>query len=286
MEKETSITPDSIGKYLSSLTIGGRSKSTVKAYSADLTPIHSRITTGMTTDQLELACSQYLNEIRGRVSSRTLRRKVASMRGLGKFLGGRDFLDDYKMPPIPAPRPHPVVGLSAGVEAMIDAATNDSHKALVALCGYCGLRISEARAVRPSHFEFRGDSGGVTRCWLTVKGKGEKTREIPITDEVFFILRSRIQECERLGDEAVYTGGDRAARGLITRLGEKAGLGPVASHDLRHTAGTVLVINGSLRIAQQVLGHASPEQTASYSMVGEESMREAMEASTRAISSH
>lgn len=265
----TTITPESIDSFLSTLTSAGRSSNTVKAYRSDLAPLADLMTPPISLDDFEKVCAEYLTKYRSTWSPRTTRRRMTTIRTFGKFLGSEDFLANYKAPPLPAPVPHPVKGLMSGVDAMIGECKRDSHRALVVLCGMLGLRISEARDVRPSHFEFKETDTG-TQCWLKVKGKGERIRVVPVPNKAQLLLKSRVMECERLGDECLYIGSDRSARRLITRLGSRADLGKVASHDLRHTAGTVLVNLGNLRTAQEILGHTSPTQTATYSMVSSE----------------
>lgn len=51
-------------------------------------------------------------------------------------------------------------------------------------------------------------------------------------------------------------------------LAERAGLGHLRLHDMRHSAGTILLAMGvSERVIQEMFGHASPQQTRQYAKV-------------------
>ena len=63
--------------------------------------------------------------------------------------------------------------------------------------------------------------------------------------------------------------GDRSARALITRLGERAGLRrAIASHDLRATFATeVYNRTRDMRLVQELLGHSRLSTTQKYTQV-------------------
>jgi site-specific recombinase XerD len=154
-----------------------------------------------------------------------------------------------------------------GVLAMYDAARSPEHKALIVLCGMLGLRVSEARSITLDSFN---DDLSV----LTIRGKGDKTRIIPLSDKVREYLRPAIIQAGYTTSGRLVPLQDRTARQAITRMGRRAGLSAsVSSHDLRMTFGTAAYHNsGDLRAVQELLGHASSATTELYTHVPMEKM--------------
>jgi site-specific recombinase XerD len=161
-----------------------------------------------------------------------------------------------------------------GVVAMYDAAGTEEHQALIVLCGMLGLRVSEALSVTSECFDInRGRSST-----LTIRGKGDKTRVLPISDKVLEYLDPALDALlERMAkdwdDNRLFTLSDRGARAAIKRIARRAGIGDVSSHDLRMTFGTAAYHNsGDLRAVQELLGHASSATTELYTHVPMEKM--------------
>jgi len=142
--------------------------------------------------------------------------------------------------------------------------------ALIALCGYMGLRVGEAINVRIYHVDIKNQ-------WLEVKwGKGRRERELPIPDKAVQILA---EACHGRPDDAhVVDVSDRTARRWITAAGVAAGITrPVASHDLRATAGTHWYrVTKDLRVTQELLGHADSRTTELYTGITDDAMRNAI----------
>jgi site-specific recombinase XerD len=158
-----------------------------------------------------------------------------------------------------------------GVRKLIALAPTDNQKALVALCGMCGCRVGEALDIVPASF----DTVHMTVC---IRGKGDKTRIVPVSTEAWAIIEKQIVRAFMNGTTVVNLR-DRHARKVITSLGVKAKLRrPISSHDLRATFGTE-VYNKTLdiRVVQELLGHSSSAQTELYIGVTEKAMRKAVE---------
>lgn len=157
---------------------------------------------------------------------------------------------------------------------MLLAATSHQHKALVALCGMCGLRISEALSVVYKDFSFQ--SPGQVR--LTVRGKGDVTRTVPVSAEALENMTFALGLAMINGGPVVPIE-DRLARRVVTRLGSQARLSrDVASHDLRATFATA-VYNKTKdqRLVQTLLGHSSGRTTEGYIGVAMEAMSDGVE---------
>jgi site-specific recombinase XerD len=101
---------------------------------------------------------------------------------------------------------------------------------------------------------------------LTVYGKGEKERIVPISNAAWEIIQIPVIR-SFVGEDAPVVGlRDRYARAVITRLAVQAGLRRrVSSHDLRATFATA-VYDKTLdqKLVQDLLGHSYGSTTEIY----------------------
>ena len=153
-------------------------------------------------------------------------------------------------------------------------------RAILELMYACGLRVSEAVDLKISDVEL--DSG-----ILTCKGKGNKTRKIPIgTSAVewlksYLILRHRKENIE-INNLFVSSLGKPINRQVIFKFikeyAEKAGLHDVSPHTLRHSFATHLIQNrADVRSVQQMLGHADISTTQIYTHITDTHLRQTYE---------
>ena len=173
-------------------------------------------------------------------------------------------LETFRVPPLPAPVPHPLPAGVDGVRRMIAGSTGQV-RTIIALQGLAGLRVAEARAFDPSMID-------AERGELVVRGKGRKIRRVPISTELAGILEDAVSG----------TMSDRGARAAVTRIAERVGVaghdGTVSSHDLRATFATaVYAKTGDILLVSRLLGHASVTQTQTYLGLGDAERREAVE---------
>ena len=142
---------------------------------------------------------------------------------------------------------------------MIACSRNERQAALVALMGFCGLRVAEALRVRPSDFD-------LDDMMLTVYGKGDKIRRVPVSASAWEVLQVPVTRAFCNDNVPVVGLKDRFARTVITRLGKRAGIcRSVASHDLRATFATAIYDNTlDQRLVQELLGHSSSTTTEIY----------------------
>lgn len=259
-QKATILSIDSIERFRLSLSVRGKSDQTSKAYSTDLRVFLTDLErTEIPQEEFEEIAMNWLTYNRRRIAAKTTGRRLTSLRQFSKWAGWGDLLKDYSAPTPLRGVPHPLPEGMDGVRKMVNAATRDSHKALVVLCGMLGLRVAEALYVKPSHFNFEEKS-------LTVYGKGNKERTVPVSTEAWEILQRPVTRAFCAGDIEVVGLKDRFARRVITNLAERAKLKrSVASHDLRATFATA-VYNKTLdqRLVQELLGHSSGTTTEIY----------------------
>lgn len=143
-----------------------------------------------------------------------------------------------------------------------------------------GLRRGEALALQWRDIDFTRGELTVWRSWTKVEGKGTfsapKTRharrKVPLPRGLLLRLQERRQKLlERLTPEELWElflfGGGKpydpdAFNHYLRRLAEKAGLGRVRVHDLRHTWASLALSRGiPLEVVSERLGHANPNIT-------------------------
>ncbi|MDQ3881465.1 MAG: tyrosine-type recombinase/integrase [Chloroflexota bacterium] len=171
---------------------------------------------------------------------------------------------------------------SARMRASRPTATRDY--ALILVLGDMGLRSQEARSLLISSIAAKRVDG--LRPWLTVIGKGDKVRKLPIPTDVDEALlrweRERPPELAsdpllfpRLGrprNDGSYpdAGGQLSGQALsdiVKPTMLAAGVPPELAHPhvLRHTYGSLFMRNGGeLSKLQALMGHASSETTSLY----------------------
>ncbi|MFZ5633104.1 MAG: tyrosine-type recombinase/integrase [Bacillota bacterium] len=154
--------------------------------------------------------------------------------------------------------------------------------ALLRLLMSCGLRVSEAVSIRLVNLDIGERHGNVT-----VRGKGNKYREVPVPPEARRVIREWLEEREKKhsNNEWLFPnrgGGHitaRYAEKVVRRIGNLAGLN-IYPHILRHTAATNMIRTGAdLVTVAQVLGHANLNTTAIYTKPDSKTMAEALEKS-------
>lgn len=262
--KVTTLTTESIERFQLWLCARGKSDHTSRAYGADLRMLLENM--GLVAISMEdypdLVMS-WLTKYREIVSYKTTVRRMTSAKCFAKWARWHEVQDDLMEYDLPTPAkgmPHPLPEGMPGVRHMIEVAERENYQCLIALCGMTGARIGEALGVRPSHVD-------LTSMSLTIRGKGDKERHVPISPECWGVLATRVVRARLDGKDDFVVGlPDRFARSTVTRLGAKAGISrPVSSHDLRATFATELY-NRTLdqRLVQAVLGHASQDQTSLY----------------------
>ena len=153
-------------------------------------------------------------------------------------------------------------------------------RAILELMYACGLRVSEAVDLRMSDVEL--DAG-----ILTCKGKGNKTRKIPIGASAvewlksYLVLRRRKENIE-INNLFVSSLGRPINRQIIFKFikeyAAKAGLEDVSPHTLRHSFATHLIQNrADVRSVQQMLGHVDISTTQIYTHITDTHLRKTYE---------
>lgn len=227
--------------------------------------------------------------------SRSLARQLAGLRSFTRFLernghGQAPAFSALHPPKIRRglPKPLPAEAACRLVRAGSQAAEPREpwilarDTAVLALLYGAGLRISEALAIT------RAEAPVGDREALTVTGKGQKTRGVPVIAPVQQAIADYIALCpyELAPDQPLFVGargGPLRARIIqlaVERLRGALGLpGNATPHALRHSFATHLLgAGGDLRAIQELLGHASLSTTQIYTAVDSARLLEAYRA--------
>lgn len=247
-----------IAEFESWLTRTGKSRNTIRMYVRKVSDWQK---SGLTQ-------SEWITEEReDGASAANIKMMLASVRSYNKFAGIVDNeINDYQAPPVAPPTPHPVAGGIGAVRRVLSANPPGPHRAAVALGALAGLRVSETVALTRDDIVLNN---------LIVKGKGEKVRKVPISEELSRELE--IIETERLVPIC-----NASARRAITKLFKRAGITnvvgkQVASHDLRATFATeVYQKSNDIRLVQVLLGHSQVTTTQVYLGVDNDDLRNAV----------
>lgn len=261
-KKATTLSLEAIDQMRSSLSVRGKAANTVKAYATDLRMLLMELDRpAIPMEDLEEIGLTWLHENQANLSPRTTGRRLTSLRAFSRWAGYGEYFLDYNAPTPAKGIPHPIPEGMAGVDRLVEVARDERHKALVALCGRVGLRVAEALSIGPGDFGYRPDA-----TLLTVRGKGDKTRIVPVSIEAWQVLAVPVTRAACDGRVTVVELHDRFARRLITTLGQRAGLSRhISSHDLRATFATAVYNKTQDPIlVQRLLGHSSVETTQGY----------------------
>ena len=226
------------------------------------------------------------------IGGRSLMRALAGLRSFGRFLeregkGKVGALSAIRAPKVGKSLPKPIQMAAAKRFADADERAGETRDpwiwardaAVMALLYGSGLRISEALGLKRREVPLPG-AGDV----LIVTGKGNKTRMVPVLQNVLALIQDYVAMCPHTiaQDGAIFVGArggplsPRIIQLTMERLRGALGLPDSATpHALRHSFAThLLTRGGDLRAIQELLGHASLSTTQIYTGIDTERLFE------------
>jgi len=226
------------------------------------------------------------------IAGRSLMRTLAGLRSFGRFLeregkGKVGALSAIRAPKVGKTLPKPIQVTAAKRLADADERAGESREtwvlardaAVMALLYGSGLRISEALGLKRREVPRPGE-GDV----LIVMGKGNKTRMVPVLQNVLALVHDYVAMCPHpLPQEGpIFVGArggplsPRIIQLTMERLRGALGVPDNATpHALRHSFAThLLTRGGDLRAIQELLGHASLSTTQIYTGIDTERLLE------------
>jgi integrase/recombinase XerC len=228
----------------------------------------------------------------GGAGNRTLMRGLAGARSFARFLerdgkGKVGALAAIRTPKLPRSLPKPLAIKDA--KRMTDTTMRAGETrepwiiardaAVLGLLYGSGLRIAEALGLKRKHAPAPG-----TGDTITVTGKGNKSRMVPVLPQVAQLIADYVALCplDLVPDGPLFIGargGPLSPRVVqLAMAGLRGALGlpdSATPHALRHSFAThLLARGGDLRAIQELLGHASLSTTQIYTAVDSERLLE------------
>lgn len=267
-----------VGDYLDRLRSRRRlSPHTVAAYRRDLAQFFTfcdRLGRTAITQVTRRDARRFVANLSTRgYARRSIARKVSSVRAFYSDAARRDIvalnpLEGLERPkqPVTLPKALPATTLGAALDELATTSPIDLRdRALIELLYGSGLRVSELAGLTVADAR-RGD-------FIRVVGKGDKTREVPVSRKARlalqqYLIEGRPQLAEEQAGDALWIGargGRLGTRGIRRAVRYRLGTFP---HALRHSFATHLLEGGAdLRTVQELLGHTELATTQIYTSV-------------------
>ncbi len=277
--------------YLNHLRVErGLAANTVEAYRRDIRDfLKFADARGVALEQVgKPEIARYLQEMYGRLSARSVSRKIASLRSFFRFLALDGHIAGDPTETLESPRVWralPKFLTRAEVEELLaapDLATPHGlrDRAMLETLYATGLRVSELVRVRLDEVNFEVG-------FLRTVGKGSKERIVPVGDSAVEWLRRYLREARprfarrRTPQPHLFLTQQGSAMSrqnfwsLVSKLGRRLGIQhKLSPHTLRHSFATHLLENGAdLRAVQMMLGHADISTTQIYTHITRERLK-------------
>ncbi|WP_083584348.1 tyrosine-type recombinase/integrase [Bacillus weihaiensis] len=164
------------------------------------------------------------------------------------------------------------------------------NKVIIGLMAFCGLRVDEVHLLNKSSINH-------TQRGIIVRGKGNKTRYIPLPKDLYHVITEYIDHHREYGLE-----GHKDAL-FLSRFGKRLSVRRIqsitesickslykqgeyeewkekklSSHKLRHSFATILIQQGyDIRTVQELLGHSNLNTTQRYTHVTDAAKQKVMD---------
>ncbi|MFO8234021.1 MAG: site-specific tyrosine recombinase XerD [Bacteroidales bacterium] len=268
------------------------SKNSIDAYLNDVKKFHQYIE----AKRLSLRPNQikhehirdfihWINELG--MSESTQSRIISGIKSFFKYLLMENYIESDPSELLEAPRKGlklPEVLSVEEIDKLIEAIDlsqpeGQRNKAIVETLYSCGLRVSELTNLKLSNLYF-------SKGFITVTGKGNKQRQIPISNKAMKEIKSYLPYRNQLNikkdsEDILFLNrrGNQLTRvmiyNIINRLAIKANIKKkISPHTLRHSFATHLIDGGAdLRAIQEMLGHESIITTEIYTHLDQNYLR-------------
>ncbi|MGA2148490.1 MAG: tyrosine-type recombinase/integrase [Bryobacteraceae bacterium] len=275
-----------IGRYLDELAREGSSPHSLKAYAGDLRQFVEFLSPPETAPPAPaeidlLTLREWMVWLyRRHLSAVSIRRKLAAVRGLFRFLHREGVVEanlarlvrtpkaPQKLPAVPTPETTNDL-LNAVAADKLERPFPARDRAIFEVLYGCGVRVSELAGVNLEDIDRE-------KHWMLVRGKGRKERQVPLPRQAAEAVERYLGERPVARDQKAVFLNHRSERlttrgiyGIVklyaTHLGQDPSLHP---HSFRHAYATHLLADGAdLRAIQELLGHARLSTTQKYTQV-------------------
>lgn len=262
---------------------------TLKAYRIDLRQFGEHIPVSHVSDIDVNVLENYISSLHRKYKAKTVKRKLASIKALFRYLEYKDILDRNPFnkiylkfrEPATLPRVIPLNTVETLLSAIYrhcdEAPTEYQRKnalrdvAVIELLFATGIRISELCSLKKEDINLYDQS-------ILIYGKGSKERRLQIgNDDVIRVLENykyeflpQIHKCNHFFTNQHGTAlSDQAVRRMINKYTSLAAIElHITPHMFRHTFATSLLeADVDIRYIQEMLGHSSINITEIYTHV-------------------
>ena len=275
-----------LSEYLEYLEIEkGLSGNTIDAYRRDLTDFLNFCSNVNNFSEINRnKISAYIMNLHdNHFNSRSVVRKIASLRGFFKWLNANEYITQnptqmIEQPKLPKRLPK-VITLEE-IKAIFHSDLNPTETLIVELLYDCGLRVSELVGLKLNSIDIKAK-------YIQCYGKGSKERVIPFGKKAqealtkYIKIREQIIIKNNITDNKnlfLKDNGKNITRqdvyNFIRKMGDKIHK-HISPHTLRHTFATHLLDNGAdLRVVQELLGHSDVSTTQLYTHITKKRLKE------------
>jgi integrase/recombinase XerD len=272
--------------FINYLKAKKKSENTIIGYNSDLLQfinylnVHSIPITEVKRRHIE----SYLGTVEGVAS--TINRKISSIQKFFKYL--KNVAEVIENNPsegverLELPKRQPVylqIDESKKLLNSIEGENAERDKAIITIFLHCGLRLSELVGIDIDH---------ITNSTLSVIGKGDKQRTIPLDNECVKRINAYLKvRPDITGENALFLSeknkriSERTVQHFVKKYMEETGLDikKFSTHKLRSSCATLLS-KGKVPVQdiQKILGHSNINTTMIYVGVEREALRRAVNA--------
>lgn len=219
-----------------------------------------------------------------KLSSRTVNRKISTLRSFFRFLTREGFLKTNPVSSISSPKQEKHLPLFLTEEEVMRLINSvipkeeademiDRDKAILETFYSTGMRISELVGTDTQDIDA---ISGIVK----VRGKGKKERIVPIGEHALSAIKKYLSIRKKQA-QAVFLNkngsriSDRGVRNIVGKYLRLASIKQgVSPHTLRHSFATHLLNRGAdLRVVQELLGHANLSTTQIYTHLTTERLK-------------
>ncbi len=231
----------------------------------------------------------YISELsKEGLSSRSINRKISSLKGFFRFLRKEGYIEANPMDVIGALKAEnslPTFLFEDEIEKFLDIETKDfwslRDRAIFEFLYSTGCRVSELTALDLKDVDLK--TGNVR-----VIGKGKKERIVYLGREAREVLREyllrrkhyvRSDSSDEINALFINRQGkrltDRGVRYVLSRyISQSKIIKRISPHAFRHSFATHILNRGAdIRVVQELLGHSSPSTTQIYTHIGLEKLK-------------
>ena len=261
---------------------------TIRAYRIDLEQLIDYLGEDMMIKDLnKYDLHEYISTISKSITSKSLSRKIATIKSLFKFMVSENILENNISKSIRAPKISKKLPNHLTIDEMnlffnksldmIEMSLRDLS--IIDLLYSTGIRVSECASILISNINFKNNS-------IKILGKGKKERIVLFGDKTKENLMRYINEENIKVDGYLFISGNKKSKNnyITTRtiynivkkyikfISSNEKLGP---HSLRHSFATHLLQTGSdLMAIKDLLGHSSLSSTQIYTHLDTKRMKE------------